>query len=443
MAEHSDGIANEETTEVEKAGVLVELDGVFSDLLVELEERQNWVEAEELIVALDLEDQAELDAVVEYVNDLTRSAEVVEKEEDGTMMYRANFFNLSGASIPLGGGATFDERIAVEVVKEVEVPVEVIKEVEKPVYYPVYSPEPEKKELKRKIIKRKPKKQQDDNSVVWAGLPIPIEPLKGYIEPDWAKSIETMLEFGRHIAIEGQPGVGKSTVPEQLACKYNVPLVNISADVGLTRRDLVGFAEIKDGNSWFNVAEYATAVVNGWWVKVDEINAADPDALLFINSQLAPPHVINIHGKAYKVHPDFRLFATYNKGLTGTKMLPQATVDRFFTLQVDYPNDDQLAMLLVSHGAKSEEVIKQLVSVARMLWNSTVRYRLSPRRLYDALLLIETGVSVVDALAMSIIPNVWSAPEVPNVQGLINDGLAQTYNVYFNDFQFNGPNGGN
>lgn len=262
---------------------------------------------------------------------------------------------------------------------------------------------------------------QDDatfEDIRWPDAPPLVESLGDiYQEPGWFKTMSAMVKAGRHIAVYGPPGTGKDTAVQELAARTGHILVTIGWDAGFRRKDLVGSPQITNRSSFLDVAEYAAAVVNGWWVLISEVNAADADALMFINSQLAAPYIINIAGKSYPVHPEFRLFVTYNKGLVGTKPLPPAFVDRFYSIGVPFFSNAQLMNILRAHGAPDEAWVLGLADFAKLLWqtheNGNIRYQVTVRRLNDAVLLIKNGCvsSFKEAVRMAVIASIESPIE--------------------------------
>jgi hypothetical protein len=57
-----------------------------------------------------------------------------------------------------------------------------------------------------------------------------------------------------------------------------------------------------------------------------------------MNGQLATPYEVQLHGRSFPVHPEFRVVVTYNPGLVGTKPLPPAFKDRFFPIKLAFPD---------------------------------------------------------------------------------------------------------
>ncbi len=223
-----------------------------------------------------------------------------------------------------------------------------------------------------------------------------------------------------HVSLSGPPGIGKSVAFEVLAIQNIMPLVNINADAGLRARQLVG--GMTDLGR-FEMAQFAAAVVNGWWAKIDEANGADPDAIIFLNSILAPPYQVNINGRSYSVHPNFRLCITYNPGLIGTKPLPDSLKDRLYPFRVKFPETSQLEKMLKGNGLPIEDVkVQQMIifaaALAKAREEGRCKFDITLRRLIDAWTDVQDGFSVYDALynaCVDRIDNVVDAAAVKTV----------------------------
>ena len=262
--------------------------------------------------------------------------------------------------------------------------------------------------------------QVDDTqygALLWPDAPPMCEKFDGFRKPADYATITAMVKLGKHISLEGPPGTGKSTAVEEMAVQFSKPLVSVGASAGLRKRDLIGTQEIVNGTSKFAVAEFAAAVVNGWWCKIDEVNAADPDVIMLLNSLTASPYTINIHGMQYPVHQEFRLFVTYNYGLVGTKPLPQSFKDRFYPIKWTFPSEAMLRKILIAHGMPVQDSndpnvpnwTSYVLAFAQRMWDAHVRgqmrYQISTRRLIDAVALMNAGLcsEVKHALKMAVI----------------------------------------
>ena len=166
--------------------------------------------------------------------------------------------------------------------------------------------------------------------------------------------------------------------------------------------------------------------MSGWWVLLTEVNAADADALMFINTQLAPPYVISIGGRAYPVHPDFRLFVSYNPGLVGTKPLPQSFKDRFFSIKVPFFSKAQLRNILVAHGMDDNAVwCESVLEYGLRMWDAhergQMRYQITSRRLMDAVVLMNLdGFTIKEAMSMAVIDSIDSPVEANVAKQILN-----------------------
>lgn len=270
--------------------------------------------------------------------------------------------------------------------------------------------------------------QPEVTDIRWPSTPPIIESMGDmYREPSWFQVMDKMVKAGRHISLAGAPGVGKDTGVQELAARNGKVLVTVGGDAGFRKRDLVGQMQISNGKSFLEVAEYAAAVVNGWWALISEVNAADADAIMFLNGQLAAPKTIVIGGRAYPVHPDFRLFISYNPGLVGTKPIPQSFKDRFFSIQIPWFRADQLKRLLTAHGAPEQPWLEYIVKYGLLLWDTSVRgsirYQVTPRRLMDAVTLMVEGVCSdwKEAVKMGVVASIDSPVEAQVATQLINN----------------------
>lgn len=265
--------------------------------------------------------------------------------------------------------------------------------------------------------------------LIWPDAPPFVELMENFRKPSFYDTMKLVVENGKHVSLAGPPGIGKTTSVEQLACEAGMPLVSVGGEQGFRKRDLIGSQEIINGTTKFLVAEFAAAAVNGWWAKIDEANAADADAIMVLNAVTSAPYVINIHGRQYPVHPDFRLFITYNHGLIGTKPLPPAFKDRFFPIKMSFPTNGQLRRILEAHGMPSDADDSThlhasppawttcVVKFAAKMWDAHVRgqmrYQISPRRLIDAVFLMNIGATddVKKALEQAVIDAIDSPIE--------------------------------
>lgn len=275
-------------------------------------------------------------------------------------------------------------------------------------------------------------------------VPVIGDPMTNFRKPAWFEAMRMAVRAGKHVSLSGPPGIGKSTAVEQLAAEEHHPLVHIGGDAGLRRRDLTGNVELINGHTSFMAAEYVTAAINGWWAIVDEANAAEPDAIMMMNGQIAPPYQINFYGRSAPVHPDFRLFITYNHGLVGTKPLPDSFKDRFFPIKLGFPSDSQLRALLVANGMPDDGasnghnwivVGKAIVRYGSLAWEAhekgQMRYQITPRRLMDAAWLMvawentstDKFAEAIEMAVINAVDNTAEATQLKRILSTVKDEL--------------------
>lgn len=243
-----------------------------------------------------------------------------------------------------------------------------------------------------------------------------------YIEPGYyPRLVKHLLVHGHNLRLKGPPGIGKSSAIERLAAMQGIPIVNINCEAGLRWRDLVG--KMTDLGR-YEVAQFAAAVVFGWWAKLDEANAMDPDAAMALNSILAPPYQIVIHGKMFPVHPSFRMVMTYNPGLIGTKPLPDSLKDRLYPFDVPFPAVAELRKMLKNNGVDIEQqVAKNMIQFAMDLVDAKtakqIRYDITVRTLLHMWSDVSDGVPLKDAVQWAMIDGIDSAAEVMAIKNVI------------------------
>ena len=413
----------------EKGGFLVELGSVPSAILQRLEDEfPTFVPVQDLAQFAGIP-EAQVHKVIRALGALERTLIFEESSAvGGEVSYGIKRVNeLEESRVPFGGRFSEKEVVTVPVpgperVVEVPGPERVVEKlVPEPIVVGSAIPAPQLVPGRKNTSARKApavvhKGAASDRDLeklwVWPDNPGPAERVKGFIDPVWFSRMDYMVSHGSHISLEGPVSTGKSTAWRELAARYSKPLVSISCDGGLQRREIQGTMHAEEGRTYNYASRYAAACVSGWFACFNEANSANPNDLMFLNAQLAEPYIVYLFGHDFPIHPDFRCCITWNKGLIGTRPLPQSLLDRFFPIEVGYPDDTMLTKLLILHGASTMSLVERLVKVCRALWQTNLTWQLSLRRIYDALMIIgatqtpsETPV-VAEALLSAIMPTV-------------------------------------
>ena len=166
-----------------------------------------------------------------------------------------------------------------------------------------------------------------------------LKKLKVAAHPMLADTIN-LLALGLSPLLVGPAGCGKTFLGEQSAEALGINYGHLCFSAGVSETWLFG----RQTPTGFVEGEFSKLYKNGGLFLGDELDAADPNLLLTINTALANGHMYNpISGENIKRHKDFHFVGTANtfgKGgnsiYTGRSRLDAATLDRFTTLEIDY-----------------------------------------------------------------------------------------------------------
>lgn len=248
-----------------------------------------------------------------------------------------------------------------------------------------------------------------EEPIVWPEVPPQVKPHPQFVEPKYYRTMKSMVRAGRHIRLAGPPSVGKDTAIKQLAFESGKPLVSLNGS-SLRERHMTGIrAQDASGRSYFIPSQFAAAVVFGWWCNITEVNAAEQDVLLYLNSITEEPFVLTLNGRAFPVHPDFRLFVSYNPGALGTRPIPASLADRFFPVKLDFHSPASLRKVLQANGMPESDLVQSdsygnqkdwttclvdyIINLYSAHENGKIKYQVTVRRGLDVVKLMEAGFS--------------------------------------------------
>lgn len=170
--------------------------------------------------------------------------------------------------------------------------------------------------------------------------------------------------------IIGETGTGKTTAVRTLAGKAGKPYRRVNLNGGTTADELVGRIMLnKEGTFWVD-GVLTDAVRKGYWVVLDEINAAGADVLFALHSLLDDDHMIVLtehDGEIVRPHEDFRLFATMNPtgDYAGTREVSKALMSRFpLVLTANYPKEKEEVDILIERTSIKRDIATALVKIA-------------------------------------------------------------------------------
>ncbi|MBX3119359.1 MAG: MoxR family ATPase [Fimbriimonadaceae bacterium] len=178
-------------------------------------------------------------------------------------------------------------------------------------------------------------------------------------------SVLTML-CGGHLLLEDIPGVGKTTLAKALALSIGGDFRRVQFTPDLLPADVTGTSIYNQSKGDF---EFKPGPLFGNIVLVDEINRATPktqSALL----EAMEERQITSDGVTRNLPEPFFVIATQNNiEMTGTYPLPEAQLDRFFSmLSLGYPErDDEVHILGQQQVVHPIESVEQVTTLSRMV----------------------------------------------------------------------------
>lgn len=177
----------------------------------------------------------------------------------------------------------------------------------------------------------------------------PVKVLKDKILPKNYKRVLDLAMARRNILLTGSPGCGKTYLARLVADSLDLEFGGISCTSEMSKSELIGrmVPNMSKGTDVYQSTDFVKLYKNGGLFLLDELDAADANVLLTLNTALANGYINLPIGRA-EMHPDFVLIATANtfgvgnsRTFAGRNQLDGATLDRFHigTVLCDYDRD--------------------------------------------------------------------------------------------------------
>lgn len=205
-----------------------------------------------------------------------------------------------------------------------------------------------------------------------------------------------MLGGNEGLYLTGPTGSGKSTLVTQVASRLNIPVHRVTAHSRLETPELIGHYALVSGSMSFVDGPLTTAMREGHWFLLDEIDLLDPATAAGLNGIVegAPLVIPEKNGEMVTPVPGFCFIATGNTAGSGDQTglyqgaLRQnlAFLDRFWMIEIGYPEMEQeLSILTRVVPALPEELRKGMIcfaeEVRKLFIGGQVEVTLSTRTL--------------------------------------------------------------
>lgn len=190
------------------------------------------------------------------------------------------------------------------------------------------------------------------------------------------KQLELAVELNMPVLIVGDTGTGKTTIVKSVADKVGAEWIRFNLTGETTVDEFVGKYVLLNQETVWEDGVLLTAMKQGKWIIVDEVNVALPEILFVLHSLLDDDRsvmVSNHQGEVVKPHEDFRFFGTMNPvdEYAGTKDLNKAFKSRFgMILNMDYPNPKLESQIVHSKGEVDMPTAMQIVDVGQAIRKS-------------------------------------------------------------------------
>ena len=246
---------------------------------------------------------------------------------------------------------------------------------------------------------------------------------------------------GRHVLLEGVPGLGKTQLIRTLADVLDLEFSRIQFTPDLMPSDIVGTDILEDTEDGRRAFRFQQGPIFANLVLADEINRATPKTQSALLEGMQEK-TVTVSGRIYKLDPPFFVMATQNPlEMEGTYPLPEAQLDRFmFKVNVNFPGVDDLVTIIERTTGvdvpQAQKVVdgKQIIRMGRLALDAPIASHVNR---YVAQLIVATHPE--DPNAPEIVRNYVRYGASPRgAQALIIGGkvhalLEGRYNVSFED----------
>ena len=211
---------------------------------------------------------------------------------------------------------------------------------------------------------------------------------------------------------------GKSEMIQNIANYVGAKSIRINMHSGISSGDLIGRMLVKSGlegsETVFKYGYIPIAMMNGWWVILDEIDSAEPSVLFRLQSVLEGGNLVvtENEGEIIIPHENFRIFATANtKGrgdelnsYTGTNFLNASFLDRYSIFEMTYSDKEKdIVNSILNDEILSEKLVQSFTLFRKASEEGTIENAtFSTRRIISVARAIAAGDSLKEAFEFEV-----------------------------------------
>lgn len=197
-----------------------------------------------------------------------------------------------------------------------------------------------------------------------------------YYFPKHAEDILADIHEDKRVMLVGHTGCGKTSIVEQIASRSNHGTSRVNLNGQTTAGDFLGLWTVRGGNTEYLYGKLPTAMRQGLWLILDEIDFGEPAILAELNPVLEPGGKLVLKENGNEIitpHADFRIFATANTVgcmsnqrhlYQGTNIMNEAFLDRFRCYHVDYlPPEEEVKVLMSYLPRLTKRLAESIVQV--------------------------------------------------------------------------------